>query len=211
MHTLSHLFQASQDPESNQLIILLHGYGSNKEDLFSFAPHIHQKSHVVSLEAPMPLSFGGNAWYSINFDQEKGKWSDVEEAKTQSKVLVENILYWKEKTQSQRILLMGFSQGAIMSYATSFGNPDLIQGLVVMSGYLLDHWQDPIEMPKSFSVFASHGLSDNVIPIQWARDSVIAVGKKEIDITFTEYPEGHGVSQQNFQDLITWLTAKNWA
>jgi len=82
---------------------------------------------------------------------------------------------------------------------------------VVMSGYLLDHWQDPIEMPKSFSVFASHGLSDNVIPIQWARDSVIAVGKKEIDITFTEYPEGHGVSQQNFQDLITWLTAKNWA
>ncbi|GAB5557492.1 MAG: alpha/beta fold hydrolase [Schleiferiaceae bacterium] len=211
MELLDHLYQPSKTENSTQLIILLHGYGSNKEDLYSFSPYIHDKSHVVSLEAPMALPFGGNAWYSINFDAEKGKWSDVDEAKKNSVLLLDNIAHWKEKTGAEKVLLMGFSQGAIMSYATAFGNPDLVQSVVAMSGYLMEGWQNPVPMPTSFSIFASHGLADNVIPIEWAKDSVVAIDQQNVDITFHEYPEGHGVSQANFQDLMHWLKGKDWA
>ena len=62
------------------LLLLLHGYGSNENDLFSFANHLHPSLLVVSLRAPYALPMMGYAWYSINFDAEQGKWSDDEEA-----------------------------------------------------------------------------------------------------------------------------------
>ena len=38
--------------EQNPLIILIHGYGSNEEDLFSFAPELPDDYYVVSVQAP---------------------------------------------------------------------------------------------------------------------------------------------------------------
>ena len=66
--------------ENPPLLMLLHGYGSNENDLFAFAEYLYPSLLVISLRAPHALPMMVHAWYSIHFDAEQGKWSDDEEA-----------------------------------------------------------------------------------------------------------------------------------
>ena len=68
--------------DKNPLILLLHGYGSNEQDLFSFASELPEEYFVVSARAPYDLQYGSYAWYAINFDADENKFSDHEQAKT---------------------------------------------------------------------------------------------------------------------------------
>ena len=52
-------------------LFLIHGYGSDENDLFSFAEGIPEYYHIISLRAPYPMQPYGNAWYAINFDAER--------------------------------------------------------------------------------------------------------------------------------------------
>ncbi|MNX75737.1 Carboxylesterase 2 [compost metagenome] len=54
-------------------------------------------------------------------------------------------------------------------------------------------------------MFASHGTVDQVIPVEWARKAPDALKSLGIDVTYKEYPIGHGVSPQNFYDFKNWL------
>ena len=67
--------------ENPPLLILLHGYGSNEQDLFSFAEELPDEFLIISAQAPLPMGGGSYAWYSINFDDKNGKFSDLEQAK----------------------------------------------------------------------------------------------------------------------------------
>ena len=79
---LEHQYRASnlKDPKNAPLIIMLHGYGSDENDLFSFASELPSKYAIISLKAPYGLNPHGNAWYAIHFDNIDGKWSDDNQA-----------------------------------------------------------------------------------------------------------------------------------
>ena len=62
-------------------MILLHGYGSNEEDLFSLAPQLPEDVYVISVRAPYDLQPYGYAWYEITFDADENKFSNNEQAK----------------------------------------------------------------------------------------------------------------------------------
>ena len=59
---------SNNSDELSPLVIMLHGYGSNEDDLFSFANHIPGNYKIISLRAPYSLPFGGYSWYDINSD-----------------------------------------------------------------------------------------------------------------------------------------------
>ena len=102
-------------------LFLIHGYGSDENDLFSFAEGIPEYYHIISLRAPYPMQPYGNAWYAINFDAEKGKWSDLEQAKA-SRDLLHHFIQEKCKEKqldTNKVCVLGFSQGSILSYAWS--------------------------------------------------------------------------------------------
>ena len=63
------------------VIFLFHGYGSDEEDLFSFAPELPEAYAVISARAPYPMQPFGNAWYALDFTATHGKWSDLEQAR----------------------------------------------------------------------------------------------------------------------------------
>ncbi|MBQ0768295.1 MAG: phospholipase, partial [Bizionia sp.] len=77
---LHHVVRESSLQENAPLLILLHGYGSDENDLFSFATELPKELCIISARAPYPMEPYGNAWYAINFDADKGKWSDNEQA-----------------------------------------------------------------------------------------------------------------------------------
>lgn len=194
----------------NPLLLLLHGYGSNEEDLFSFATELPDEYYVISARAPYDMMYGSYAWYAINFDADENKFSDIEQAKT-SRDLISNFideLVANYAIDSENVTLIGFSQGCILSYAVAVSYPEKIKRVVAMSGYFNAEIATENFKENDFSnlkIFASHGSVDQVVPVDWARKAEPTLKQLGIDIVYKEYPIGHGVSPQNFYDFKNWL------
>ncbi|HCQ14219.1 alpha/beta fold hydrolase [Flavobacterium sp.] len=196
--------------DKNPLLLLLHGYGSNEEDLFSFAAELPEEYYVISARAPYDMMYGSYAWYAINFDADENKFSDIEQAKT-SRDLISNFideLLANYAIDSENVTLIGFSQGCILSYAVAVSYPEKIKRVVAMSGYFNAEIATENFKENDFSnlkIFASHGSVDQVVPVDWARKAEPTLKQLGIDIVYKEYPIGHGVSPQNFYDFKNWL------
>jgi phospholipase/carboxylesterase len=196
--------------ENNPLLLLLHGYGSNKEDLFSFAAELPEEYYVISVQAPHDLMYGSYAWYAINFDADENKFSDLNQARESRDLIIGfiNELVLKYPIDKEKITLIGFSQGAILSYAIALSYPGKISKIVAMSGYLNTEIAKNNFEQNDFSnlkIFASHGTVDQVIPVAWARKISPILEKLGIKFVYKEYPVGHGVAPQNFYDFRNWL------
>lgn len=196
--------------DKNPLLLLLHGYGSNEEDLFSFATELPDEYYVISARAPHDMINGGYAWYEINFDADENKFSDIGQAQ-QSRDSIANFIDELIATypiDSENVTLIGFSQGSILSYAVGLSYPEKVQRVVAMSGYLNTEIALESFVENDFSnlkIFASHGTVDQVIPVEWARKSIPVIESLGIPVVYKEYPVGHGVSPQNFFDFKNWL------
>lgn len=200
--------KAAQGTAPHPAILLLHGYGSNADDLFTFADYLPEQYTIISLEAPLANPYGGKAWYSINFDADQNKWSDLEEAKKSLDKLVYQWDYFLTayNLNSKDISLMGFSQGAILSWSLLLDHPEKFRRAVCMSGCVNSELlQHPLEAYHNVLAFASHGTQDATVPFAWAASSVKTLQKNNTGVTFNTYPEGHNVSPENFRDLLNWL------
>ncbi|NBU80928.1 MAG: alpha/beta fold hydrolase [Flavobacteriaceae bacterium] len=196
--------------EKNPLLLLLHGYGSNEADLFSFATELPEEYYVISARAPYDIMYGSYAWYAINFDADENKFSDIGQAQ-QSRDIIANFideLVANYPIDSGNVTLIGFSQGSILGYAVALSYPEKVKRLVAMSGYL----NTEIALEgfvnndlSNLKIFASHGTVDQVIPVEWARKSIPTLENLGISIVYKEYPVGHGVAPQNFLDFKNWL------
>jgi phospholipase/carboxylesterase len=209
MKTLHYLVREPKTTQQHPpLLVLLHGYGSNEEDLFSFAEELPDEFLIISAQAPYDMGYGSYAWYAINFDASNEKFSDLEQAKTSVDTIAHFIDNIQEKYQTNpnKTFVLGFSQGAILSYALSFFYPNKIQHVVALSGYInMDLLPD--EMPKNIQTdyYASHGTVDQVLPVTWARNTKPFLEKLNLDCEYSEYPVGHGVAPQNFYSLLAWI------
>ena len=196
--------------DQNPLLILLHGYGSNEEDLFSFAPELPDDSYVISVRAPYDLQPYGHAWYAIHFDADENKFSDNVQAKQSVEIIASFIdeIVKQYPIDAKNVTLIGFSQGAILSYATALTYPEKISKVVALSGYFNQEILPEIIDTKAIShlkFFVSHGSVDQVIPVDWARKAKPALENLGLEVEYQEYPIGHGVSPKNFYDFKNWL------
>jgi len=194
-------------------LFLFHGYGSDENDLFSFASELPEDLFIISVRAPMPMQPHGNAWYTIHWDGPDGKFNDTEEA-IQSRDLIANFI--KEATKayhlnSNTVSLLGFSQGCILSLAVALSYPKLAKNVIGLSGYIDADMLQPGFENADFSelnIFTSHGTVDQVIPIDWAEKTPVFLEKIGIKTELKKYPVGHGVAPQNFYDFKEWLIDK---
>ena len=196
--------------DKNPLLILLHGYGSNEEDLFSFAPELPDDSYVISVRAPYDLQPYGHAWYAIHFDADENKFSDNVQAKQSVEIIASFIdeIVKQYPIDTNNVTLIGFSQGAILSYATALTYPEKIAKVVALSGYFNQEIMPEVIDTKAIShlkFFVSHGSVDQVIPVDWARKAKPALENLGLEVEYQEYPIGHGVSPKNFYDFKNWL------
>ncbi|WP_159951072.1 alpha/beta hydrolase [Polaribacter septentrionalilitoris] len=200
--------QPKKTIENPPLLVLLHGYGSNEKDLFSFADELPDDFLIISAQAPLSLGFDSYAWYSINFDDINGKFSDLEEAKVSLEKISNFIDQIKEKyrTNPEKTFLLGFSQGAILSYSLSFFHPNKVNYVVALSGYINnDLLPETISKDIKTDYYCSHGTVDQVLPVAWARNSKPFLDNLGLTNVYSEYPVGHGVAPQNFFSFKKWL------
>lgn len=194
--------------EQPPLLILLHGYGSNEQDLFSFAEELPKELLIISVRAPYEIGYGGYAWYAINFDNVNGKFSDLKQAKislNKIAIFIDDIKT-KYNTKPNKTFLLGFSQGAILSYSLSFFYPNKVNHIIALSGYLnTELLPEKISKEIETDYYSSHGIVDQVLPVDWARKSETFLDNLELKNEYSEYNVGHGVAPQNFYSFKTWI------
>lgn len=209
--SLHHLVRKPAITSKNTpLLIMLHGYGSDENDLFSFAEELPGELLILSVRAPYPMQAYGNAWYAIHWDNTDGKFSNDEQA-VESRDRIANFIdeaVEEYKVDKNNVSLLGFSQGSILSYAVALSYPEKVKNIIALSGYINQGILKTSYENNDFSnldFYCSHGSQDQVIPVQWARQNKPFLDKLGIKNQYSEFPVGHGVAPQNFFEFKTWL------
>jgi phospholipase/carboxylesterase len=150
------------------------------------------------------MGTGGYAWYPIDWNNGAKIINSEEVASAQSLVL-DAVNEWTSSNQiSGRLVLGGFSQGAILSIAVYAGG-FRADGYVFLSGYALPEWQHLLSSFKSqIPVFQSHGTEDPVIPFDWAQ-ATSKLFATNPNYNFYEYAMGHNLNMPCIAKLQEFL------
>lgn len=189
------------------VLFLLHGYGSNEEDLFSFVPTLPEDWLVISFRAPKDSSYGGYAWFDIDFNNAEN-FVDENEANEAVKLVLENIMGITNRygLTDNKTHLCGFSQGGMIVYSLALHYPDLFSKVACLSSYPEEKLLNNIDRNKkkyeNMRFFISHGAEDAVIPLEWGRKAADLLYDLSAFFSFREYMSGHGVNQKNYLDLM---------
>lgn len=209
--TLKHITKEPQNITSQTpILVLIHGYGSNEEDLFSFVEDLPKDWLIISLKAPKETPYGGYSWYDIDFTNHD-KFINVSQAEN-SMELILNTISTIRKTHGiteGETHLCGFSQGGILSYALALNNPDKFSKIACLSTYpeekILKNIVKDRKALQHLRFFVSHGTEDQVIPIEWGKKGYELLYDLSIFFSFREYPCGHGINPKNYQDLMNFF------
>lgn len=192
------------------LLVLMHGVGSNEQDLFGLAPYVPPQFHVLSLRAPFAMGMGAYAWFQFTVDADGTRHINVPQEQ-QARILVQQTV---EAAASQlgippeRIVLGGFSQGGIMALSQLLTQPQSLRGVVVWHSRLLPEIASLHAPAAAFagkSAWVSHGSYDNVIPLTSAhavRDRLAAL---PLQLSYHEYPGAHEIRPEELRASMQWL------
>ncbi|KWU49663.1 alpha/beta hydrolase [Pseudomonas palleroniana] len=213
LHTdlpLSYLEQTQGEARNQPLVIFLHGFGSNEEDLFGIKDALPSTWTYLSVRAPMSVDPSGYRWFarkSGDGDYD-GETADLQ----RSARLIEEFVTQataKYHTQSDRVFLVGFSQGAIMSYEVGLRKPALVRGIAALSGSVLPVLKAELKPDAALdklAIFIGHGTLDQALPYTAAtraNDVLLGLGLKPEFHGYMGMP--HTVSEAEIQDLKAWL------
>lgn len=188
---------------------MLHGVWSNEVDLFALEANFPEEYSIFSLRWPFDLGGGRYAWFPVDFSTGAPVYRSADVERGYESI----VAYIREVTEqyaidSEQIYLMGFSQGAIMSYYTLWRSPELIGGIIALSGRLLSEIDVSDRDQNKYSekrVFIGHGTEDRVMPVSASELTSKFVWDIGLEPTLRYYPIGHTISRDEIADIVVWL------
>ena len=196
--------------KDDKVIIMFHGYGSNKDDLFSFAKFMNPDFLIISIQAPIQMDYNSYCWWSLNYNNDMQLQMDVKEAENSLNELnrfISEDLSTKYNFGLNQVYLLGFSQGCMISYALSINFPENYKKAVGLSGkipYEIINFDEKFDY-SNHNFFCSHGVNDQVIPIEVGRESNRWFSEKNINHKYLEFESAHGINSENFEQMNLWL------
>lgn len=190
------------EPESGKasaLVVLLHGYGANGEDLYdiaeSWAPFLPDVA-FVSPHAPQacPMVPGGRQWFPLTMRDESERWTGVVAAGPDLERFLAAELE-RCNVAPDRLVLVGFSQGTMMALHVGLRREVAPALIVGYSGYLAgaEHLGEISAKPK---VLLVHGTADQVLPVDSSRVAAAALTAAGVPVSLHLSPGlGHGIDR----------------
>jgi len=194
-------------------IFMFHGYGSNKEDLFSLEQYLPQSHTVISLEAPLKLPFGGFSWFDIDYSDviENNLDKRYKEINESIDNLIANINKHieNEKLNNNDVTLLGFSQGGSICWKLGLDYSNMFRRIIPVSSFIHPTYlNEDLSYYKELLIYSSHGKQDDIIPINLVEDYIQSLAKNN-NLVFDKFDSGHTISQINLINLIKWIERTN--
>ncbi|MBP5076875.1 alpha/beta hydrolase [Pseudomonas chlororaphis] len=210
---LLYLEQAPADSRDRPLVIFLHGYGSNEEDLFGLKDGLPADYTYLSVRAPQTVEEGSYQWFH---KQGEGAYDGVTAELADSAKLIDQFVgqaIAKYHTRADRVFLVGFSQGAIMSYELGLRHPQAVRGIAALSGKILPVLRSQLKSGaglERLAIFIAHGTADMRLPYSDGSEADSLLRGLGLAPQFHAYPGiGHTISDTELQDLNRWLLSLN--
>ena len=187
----------------------MHGYGANEADLFDLARDIPAEFLVLSVRAPRTLTEGSYSWFAIDFSSGSpvNDKAQAEESRLLLKKFIdEAVVAWN--ADRANIVLVGFSQGAIMSASVALTFPHSLRAIAMLSGRILEEIRPHVKESdrlKKLDVFIGHGTEDTVLRVDFAREANAYLATLGITSEYHEYPTSHGIIKEEKDSLLVWL------
>lgn len=193
-------------PGPHPALILLHGRGADEQDLLGLAPALDPQLFLLSVRAPFPfLISGGYTWYDVQQIGTPHPRMFAESYDRLSRFLDDALGAYP--IDRSRVLLMGFSMGAVMSLAIGLTRPEVIRGVVAHSGYIPEETNLQFRWSSlaGTDFLIAHGTEDPVISVDYARRARELFSASTARAIVHEYPIGHTISDQSLADCVSWM------
>lgn len=201
---------AQPDAREPWLLVLMHGVGSNEQDLFGLARMMPPQFHVLSLRAPYVLSPDAYAWFEFQV-LPNGERRIDEEQERESRFLVGEMVASAAQqlgVPPERVIVGGFSQGGIMALSLLLTQPALLRAALVWHSRLLPEVLPDVAPADAFAgkaLWVSHGSVDNVIPPAAAQATREFAATLPLAVSGRDYPVAHTIAAQELRDSMDWL------
>ena len=191
-----------------QVILLLHGYGSNGRDLISLAPYFAKTAPnalFISPDAPFPCEMGGGGfqWFSLAHYTPEALIKGTKEATPILQTFIDEILK-KHNLEDENLILIGFSQGTMMSLYVGPRRKNKIAGILGYSGALI-HENDLADVQKP-PICLVHGEADDVVTINRYHDAVRDLKAAGFDVSGCAVPHlVHSIDEKGIMTGIEFI------
>lgn len=152
-----------------QIVVLLHGYGSNGQDLISLAPFWQESlpdTLFLSPDAPFPCAMApgmGYEWFPLMERTQEEYIEGIEVAAPILNEYLDEVLDQYDLT-SDKLALAGFSQGTMMSLYVGTRRTPKIAGILGYSGALIG--EEGVKAENCPPITLIHGENDSVVPVE---------------------------------------------
>lgn len=188
------------------VIILFHGWTGDESAMWIFAPRLPEDALLIAPRGIYPAPAGGFGWHPRRNDR---AWPWVDEFLPAIDALQElftesNFAQLNEgQINLQNLHMVGYSQGAALAYTFSLLHPERVISIAGLSGFLPDGTSylvrsKPLSGKKAF---LAHGIQDELVPVEKARNSVKMLGLAGAQVTYCEDDVGHKLSLSCFRGL----------
>jgi phospholipase/carboxylesterase len=190
------------------LLVLIHGRGADEHDLLPLADVLDPERRLVAVlpRGPLHLPPGGAHWYVVHEIGRPdpgtflptyaalGEWLDATAA-------AHGIMF-------DRVVVAGFSQGAVMSYALGLGaGRPRPAGIIALSGFIpaVAGFDLDLAGRAGLPVAVGHGMLDPVIGVEFGRRARALLEESGLAVRYQESPMAHSIDPAFLRELHGWL------
>ena len=188
-------------------LVLLHGRGDSAAGIAPLAYEFQRDDLLVlSVQAPLELGgvmAGGYEWYRLR----EPRSLDEATLRASLDALAEflDTVKGAYPVDLERVVLLGFSQGAVMALGAQALRPDTVAGVIALSGYFPIEVESEADSLVGRPAFVAHGVYDDIIPVEAGRRTRDLLDRHGVDLTYREYRMAHQVSAEEMAEARAWL------
>jgi len=186
------------------VIMMFHGWTGDEDSMWIFAAKMPSDAILIAPRGLHSSSFGGYSWYSESI----GEWpelTDYQDAISAVESIQLNGIF--SNADFTRFRMVGFSQGAALSYCYALTHPQKVRSIAGLSGFVpngvdtLTEFNPLVEMP----IFIAHGTQDQLVPVERARAGVEVLQRAGARVSYCEDDVGHKLSASCYRGMQEFL------
>ena len=197
------------DTDAMPMVILIHGRGADMHDLADLAPMLDAPDGARFVFPNAPKAFEPYPGMSFGwtwFDGWPPEATSVAESRTTLLRFLDEIT---TKYPTTKLIVAGFSQGALMALDAGLRATQNVAGIIAMSGGLYENELPDLAAKKHIPVLISHGSQDEVVPVNYARRARLVLEDAGFDVDYHEYPMGHQVVTEEIAVVKKFIAARS--